>query len=69
LWDVQDESHENIEGLKLYRAINFAPPLGRGVSWTLELDSWLELDWHAWEDKKTVEENAEWMSYKKLENS
>ena len=25
------------------------PPLGRGISWTLELDSWLELDWKYWQ--------------------
>ena len=35
--------------MKLYRALNWIPPLGRGISWTLELDSWLELDWSYWE--------------------
>ena len=34
--------------MKLYRALNFVPPLGRGISWTLELDSFLELDWKYW---------------------
>ena len=34
--------------MKFYRALNFVPPLGRGISWALELDSWLELDWKYW---------------------
>ena len=45
----EPNGHYDRSDMKLYRALNWMPPLGRGISWTLELDSWLELDWKYWQ--------------------
>ena len=32
------------EGHRSLAALNFAPPLGRGISWSFEADSWINID-------------------------
>lgn len=36
--------HLDLTGLQTISALNFAPPLGRGISWAFEADSWINLD-------------------------
>ena len=32
------------EGHRCMAALNFPPPLGRGISWSFETDSWINID-------------------------
>ena len=55
-WAFDPECDGARNGLKLFQALNFSPPLGRGVSWTLELGSWIDLGFEHWETQEKFEE-------------
>jgi len=56
--DPNDPYGDKWEGNKCLEALNCSPPLGRGISWSFEADSWINLDYEKTPNEKRNEDTS-----------